>query len=102
VQTALVVYLHRGGFVVGSITTHDGACRRLASASGVSILSVDYRRAPEHPWPAAVDDAVATLRWVVCRQPELDPQPPAVAIAGDSAGGTIAALACIRGLRRSA
>jgi acetyl esterase/lipase len=94
--TALVVYLHGGGFVIGSIETHDRACRRLAAASGVSILSLDYRRAPEHPWPAAVDDAVATLRWVASRPPELDPQPPAVAIAGDSAGGTIGALACIR------
>ncbi len=94
--TVLVVYLHGGGWVVGSIETHDRACRRLAAASGVSILSLDYRRAPEHPWPAAVDDAVATLRWVVSRPPELDTQPPAVAIAGDSAGGTIGALACIR------
>ena len=95
-RTALVVYLHGGGWVVGSIETHDRACRRLASASGVSILSLDYRRAPEHPWPVAVEDALATLRWVASRPPELVPQPPAVAIAGDSAGGTIATLACIR------
>lgn len=93
--TALVVYLHGGGWVIGSVETHDRACRRLASASGVSILSLDYRRAPEHPWPAAVDDAVATLRWVASRPPELDPQPSAIAIAGDSAGGTIAALGCL-------
>jgi acetyl esterase/lipase len=94
--TALVVYLHGGGWVIGNIETHDRACRRLAAASGLSILSLDYRRAPEHPWPAAVDDALATLRWVASRPAELDPQPPAVAIAGDSAGGTTAALACIR------
>ena len=94
--TALVVFLHGGGFVMGSIATHDRACRRLASASGASILSLDYRRAPEHPWPAAVDDAMATLRWIASRPPQLDPQPSTVAIAGDSAGGTVAALACIR------
>lgn len=94
--TALVVYLHGGGWVIGSIETHDRACRRLAAASGLSILSLDYRRAPEHPWPAAVDDALAALRWVASRPAELDPQPPVVAIAGDSAGGTTATLACIR------
>jgi acetyl esterase len=94
--TALVVFLHGGGFVIGSLDTHDRACRRLAAASGVSVLAVDYRRAPEHPWPAAVDDAVEALRWIVWQPPELDPQPPVVAIAGDSAGGTIAGLACIR------
>jgi acetyl esterase len=94
--TALVVYLHGGGWVIGSVETHDRACRRLAAASGVSVLSLDYRRAPEHPWPAAVDDAVATLRWLASRPPELDPRPLAVAIAGDSAGGTTATLACIR------
>jgi acetyl esterase len=93
---ALVVYLHGGGFVIGSVETHGRACRRLAAASGVSILSLDYRRAPEHPWPAAVDDAIATLRWIASRPAELDPQARVVAIAGDSAGGTIAALACIR------
>jgi acetyl esterase len=59
-------------------------------------LAVDYRRAPEHPWPAAVDDAVAALRWVASQPSELEMTPGPVAIAGDSAGGTIAALACVR------
>jgi acetyl esterase len=92
----LVLYLHGGGWVIGSIATHDRACRRLAAASAAAVLSVDYRRAPEHPWPAAVDDTMAALRWVAARPAELDPHPPAVAVAGDSAGGTIATLACLR------
>jgi acetyl esterase len=94
--TGLVVYLHGGGWVFGSVETHDRVCRRLAAASGLSILSLDYRLAPEHPWPAAVDDALAALRWVASQPAELDPQAPVVAIAGDSAGGAIATLACIR------
>jgi acetyl esterase len=94
--TALVLYLHGGGFVFGDLETHDRACRRLADRSGVSVLALDYRRAPEHPWPAAVDDAVAALRWIASQPPELQIAPAAVAIAGDSAGGTIAALACLR------
>jgi len=92
----LVLYLHGGGWVIGDLETHDRTCRRLAASSGASVLALDYRRAPEHPWPAAVDDAVAALRWIGSRPPELEPQPTAVAIAGDSAGGTTAALACLR------
>jgi acetyl esterase len=94
--TALVLYLHGGGFVFGDLETHDRACRRLADRSGVPVLALDYRRAPEHPWPAAVDDAVAAVRWIASQPPELQIAPAAVAIAGDSAGGTIAALACVR------
>jgi acetyl esterase len=92
----LVLYLHGGGWVIGDLETHDRACRRLASSSGASVLALDYRRAPEHPWPAAVDDAVAALTWVASRPSVLDPQPTSVAIAGDSAGGTTATLACLR------
>jgi acetyl esterase len=93
---ALVLYLHGGGWVIGDLETHDRACRRLAARSGVSVLALDYRRAPEHPWPAAVDDAVAAMRWIASQPPELGFVPRAVAIAGDSAGGTTAALACVR------
>src|ERR1700754_499220 len=57
----VIVYLHGGGFVIGDLDTHDPQCRRLAAATGASVVAVDYRRAPEHPWPAAVDDAVAVL-----------------------------------------
>lgn len=93
---AMVVYVHGGGWVIGSIDTHDRACRRLAAASGLAVLSLGYRLAPEHPWPAAVDDAIAALEWVASGPPELGRPPSAVGIAGDSAGGTIAALACLR------
>jgi acetyl esterase len=94
---ALVLFLHGGGFVFGDLDTHDRACRRLADRSGVSVLALDYRRAPEHPWPAAVDDAVAALRWIASRPAVLElPAGAAVAVAGDSAGGTLAALACLR------
>ena len=93
--TALVLYLHGGGWVVGDLETHDRACRRLASTAG-AVLALDYRRAPEHPWPAAVDDAVAALRWIATQPAELGFAPTTLGIAGDSAGGTIAALACVR------
>jgi acetyl esterase len=92
----LAVYAHGGGWTIGDLDTHDRICRRLARASGAAVLSVDYRLAPEHPAPAAVDDLVHALRWVASTPPELGPAPSAVAVAGDSAGGTLAALACLR------
>ena len=60
----LVVYLHGGGWTIGSLESHDRMCRRLADGSGAAVLAIDYRLAPEHPWPASVDDTVAALRWV--------------------------------------
>ena len=92
----LVVYAHGGGWTIGSLDTHDRICRRLARASGAAVLSVDYRLAPEHPAPAAVDDLVHVLRWVASTPAELGPAPSAVVVAGDSAGGALAALACLR------
>jgi acetyl esterase len=92
----LVVYLHGGGWTIGSLETHDRMCRRLADGSGVAVLAIGYRLAPEHPWPASVEDTVAALRWVASEPPELGEVPDAVAVAGDSAGGTLAALACLR------
>ena len=91
----VVVYLHGGGWVIGDLETHDRACRRLAATSRAAVLAVDYRRAPEHPWPAAVEDAVATLSWIASVPVDLNPQPSPIAIAGDSAGGTTAALTCL-------
>jgi acetyl esterase/lipase len=94
--TPLVVYLHGGGWTLGSLESHDRVCRRLAEGAGVAVLAVDYRLAPEHRWPASVDDTVAVLLWVASAPVELAEQAPAVAVAGDSAGGTLAALACLR------
>jgi acetyl esterase len=86
-----LVFLHGGGWVIGSIDTYDRLCRELAYQSGARLVSVDYRRAPEHRFPAALDDAVAALRWAV----ETYPDSP-VGVAGDSAGGNLAAVCAIR------
>ena len=95
-RTPLVVYLHGGGWTIGSLETHDRICRRLADGSGAAILAIDYRLAPEHPWPTSVVDTVSALRWVASGPPELGEALGSVAVAGDSAGGTLAALACLR------
>jgi acetyl esterase len=92
----LVVYLHGGGWTIGSLESHDRVCRRLADGSGAAVLAIDYRLAPEHPWPASVDDTVTALRWVASGPAGLGEAPRAVAVAGDSAGGTLAALGCLR------
>lgn len=88
----LLVFLHGGGFVVGSLGTHDGLCRRLCHDSGVHVLSVDYRLAPEHKAPAAGEDCIAAYRWAVEHADELGADPQRVAIGGDSAGGNLAAV----------
>jgi acetyl esterase len=93
--TPLVVYLHGGGWTVGSLESYDRVCRRLADASGLAVLAVDYRLAPEHPWPASVNDTVSVLLWAASAPVELREQRGAVAVAGDSGGGTLAALACL-------
>jgi acetyl esterase len=88
----LVVYFHGGGFVIGDLDTHDEPCRMLCRHAGVHILSVDYRLAPEHPFPAAVDDALAAFRWAVTHAAELGADPERVGVAGDSAGGNLSAV----------
>jgi len=92
----LVLYLHGGGWTIGDLESFDRLCRRLADGSGAAVLALQYRLAPEHPWPASVDDSVAALRWVMSGPADLGEAPRAVAVAGDSAGGTLAALACLR------
>lgn len=90
----LVVYFHGGGWVVGSIESADSACRFLARHSGASVLSVQYRLAPEHPFPAAPDDALAAFRFAVSRAADWGHDPGLIAVAGDSAGGNLAAVLC--------
>lgn len=92
----LVVFLHGGMWTIGDLESHDRLCRRLAAGAQVAVLAVDFRRAPEHPWPAAVDDATAVVRWAFEHQAELAGADEPVAIAGDSSGGNLAALACLR------
>jgi acetyl esterase/lipase len=87
----LLVYFHGGGWVVGDLETHDSTCRALAAESGHAVLSVDYRLAPEHAFPAAFDDAVAAMRWASSRAKEVGCDPDKLAIGGDSAGGNLAA-----------
>lgn len=97
---ALTVFLHGGMWTIGGLESHDRLCRRMALATGSAVLAVDYRRAPEYPAPAAVDDAVAAILWASARRAELagTEQCPLL-VAGDSSGGNLAALACLR-LRR--
>ena len=88
----LLLYFHGGGFVIGSVETHDPICRYLASRANCSVISVDYRLAPEHRYPAAVHDALDAFEWVWTQADELRIDLRRVAVAGDSAGGTLAAV----------
>jgi acetyl esterase len=88
----LLVYYHGGGWVAGDLDTHEAPCRFFARESGMAVLSVDYRRAPEHRFPAAVDDALAAFRWASAETARLGVPPERVAVGGDSAGGNLAAV----------
>jgi acetyl esterase len=90
----LLVYYHGGGWVIGSLNSHDNTCRFLAERAGVRVLSVGYRLAPEHPFPAAVDDAIAAFDHARGHAVELGADPGLIAVGGDSAGGTLAAVVC--------
>lgn len=92
----LLVYLHGGGWVVGDLDIQDGLCRALANRTGCALLSVDYRLAPENPYPAAVDDTWAALEWAAANAAQLGVDPSRLGIAGDSAGGNLAAAGAIR------
>src|SRR3989344_675022 len=89
---ALIVFFHGGGWTIGSLDGWDAALRRLVLASGCAILSVDYRLAPEHPFPAAVDDAVTATRWALGNVSALALANVPVVVAGDSAGGNLSAV----------
>ena len=97
-----LLFLHGGGWVIGNLESHDRLCRRLANVARVCVIAVDYRLAPEHPFPAALDDAAAALRWVAGHAVELSIAPGRIGIGGDSAGGNLAAVLALMGRDGSA
>lgn len=92
----VLLYLHGGGFVIGSLETHDSLCRQLALRSGGAVVALDYRLAPEHRFPTAVDDAWSALQWLQGQGASIGVDGTRLAVGGDSAGGTLAAVCAIR------
>ena len=91
-----LVFFHGGGWVIGDLDTHDGVCRHLANAAGCAVIAVDYRLAPEHKFPVAVDDAFAALLWVASEAAALRVDATRLAVGGDSAGGNLSAVVTLR------
>lgn len=91
----VLLYLHGGGFVIGSLETHDSLCRQLALRSGAAVLALDYRLAPEHRFPTAVDDAWSALQWLHAQGATLGLDGALLAVGGDSAGGTLATVCAL-------
>ena len=95
VRLPAVVFFHGGGFYLGGFDTHDHVCRNLCRGAGVVVVAVDYRLAPEHKFPAAVEDGYAALAWVAGEAGALGIDPARIAVAGDSAGGTLVVTTCL-------
>jgi acetyl esterase len=94
-QAPVVIFLHGGGWILGSLDSADDTCQHFALASGCTVVSVDYRLAPEHVFPAALEDSLAVVSWVAAGGLHPDRPPPAICVAGESSGGQLAASACL-------
>jgi acetyl esterase len=92
----LLFFVHGGGWVYGDLESHDGVCRYLTEQSGVRVLALDYRKAPEHPFPAALHDCFAAYTWTRGHAAELGADPARIAVGGDSAGGNLSIGVCLR------
>ncbi len=105
ILTPALMFFHGGGWVIGTIETHDVVCRALCEATSATVVSVDYRLAPEHPFPSAPDDCTAATKWVAINGAQIGVDGSQIAVCGDSAGGNLAAvvaLDCVDGPRISA
>jgi acetyl esterase len=101
-QQPVVVFFHGGGWVFGDLETHDNLCRGIANAADCTVISVDYRLAPEYKFPVAIDDAFAATQWVVRNASALNLDPARLAVAGDSAGGNLATVVALMAARSGA